>query len=198
VLSLDGKLISVCSLKYGGRENKSVRLLPAFMVPILKNALALNDGDIDLTFSDSLVQLRGKDWSVVGPLLNLPYPDWRNRLPWLSQNGGGRLKFNRKHLYDAVQSAIPFGEAGFVRTHVQGFGDGIGTVRVTGQDSRVRRVKYDGPKFDFFVNARNFAPILNSLSGDDVTLEYTEERGVGVVIHENNFTAAIMLLEKGA
>lgn len=191
VLALNGRQIDVVKLEAQG---SGIHLVPTFLAELFRKSLRDHEGEVALTISENMAKLESSKWSVSGPLLNGNYPKWRECLPFLNESMPGR-KFNRVQLVDAVRMCLPYAEMGWARVHLKGDGEAA-TVETIGQDDTRSVVEMTGDPIDVFFQGKEMLGLLNALSDDTVTLEYKDEKGVGIVVHENNFTAAIMPLEK--
>lgn len=192
VLSLNGRQIAFASLPQTGT---GLYLVPIFFSNHLKKALSDQEGEVYVTFNDNGVKVESPQWSMSGPLLNGNFPNWRERLAFLFDATMPKRKFQRTQLVDAVRMCLPYGEMGWARVHLKGDGESA-TIETVGQDDTRSVVEMAGDPIDVFFQGKEMLGLLNSLEGDTVTLEYKDERGVGIVVRENNFTAAIMPLEK--
>lgn len=167
-------------------------IAPRHLVSSLLKAINGHEGEVGVTFSERAMRFSAEGWSMTGLLIDGKFPPWQRVTEWV---GMPKFTFKRTDLLGAFRNCVPFGEAGFTRIYVHG-DNGTATIEIAGENASSSEVPYQGDPFLFFVDAKKIISILSALSDDNVTLEYKDEQGKGIVIHENNFTAAVMPLEK--
>lgn len=192
ILSLNGRQIAITSFTESGT---GVYLVPTFLSNQIKRALSDPDDTVKITLNERAIKVESPRWSLSGPLFNGNYPTWRKSLPFLFDATMPQRKFQRTQFADAVKMCLPYGEMGWARVHLKGDGESA-TIETVGQDDTRSIIEMAGEPIDVFFQGKEMIGLLNSLNGDTVTLEYRDEKGVGIVVHEDNFTAAIMPLGK--
>lgn len=192
ILALNGRGIAVVETLATG---KGVHLVPTFLAQNIKKIIGDLNSELTVTLSENMIRVAAVDWCLSGPLLNGNYPPWRERLLFMFEKTLPKSVFKRTDLTESIRMCLPYGELGFARVHVKGE-NGSAVIEVAGQDETCSTIPMRGESIDVFFQGKDMLAALSSLSADDVTLEYRDEKGIGIVVHENNFTAAVMPLEK--
>lgn len=189
IAAYSGYQIAVIHLNIDG---SGTYIIPRSLISVLIQTLDKMEGEIAFGFDEKTVQFYCADWALSGVLINGQFPNWRAMNEW---GGMGVSTLPRHPLIDAIKGCMPFGEAGFVRIYIHGDGENA-TVEIGGQNATSSVMEMKGEPFDFFVEGKKMLAMLSAMNGETVALEHAEQKGVGIVVREDNFTAAIMPLEK--
>lgn len=188
----NGAQLAVKTLPISG--NGSFLVPTAFIQP-LKSVLSDVEGELSVTFGENHVKFSTDDWTMVGPLIDQKFVNWRR----LNFDGMNKIVVTKQDLVRGLKSCMPFGDLDgqikFTRILVTGT-ENLITIETSGADASLYTMPAQCAPFSFAIEAHRFLNAVNSIAGDSVTIEFTDEPGRGVVIREDNFTAAIMPLRK--
>ena len=157
-------------------------ILPKKPATILKNALAHDDSEVEISFNSLNAEIRFSLGTLSCRLIEGRYPNYNSVIP---ANNPNVLNADRKTLIGAIKRVLPFASESsqLIRFHLE-----TGRLVLTSEDidfatSAKEEIacEYNGTTMDIGFKGSAIQEILNNLSSDEVTIQLADPSRAGVI-----------------